>query len=220
MQILLVKTEDLGVSSKSGKPCPRAQGSSSRGIRLRHILPSPQQRGFSLLITDRGALLPAGPMCLLICTRALRGEAWGGGLSGVTESRSPRTSSETSAQTPSPPSNPQGSSAGSFLWVGPKKVKGVLRSQVPTPPRCSERRVSVDTILMLPHLDPPRWTDTPGGHWTASPGSDTGISAEPRSGRAVRIPKKQGRSAGRQNPGRGSTHPEERTASQPTPQAW
>lgn len=33
----------------------------------------------------------------------------------------------------------------------------------------------------------------PGGHQTASPRSNTGISAEPRPGRAVRIPQKQGR---------------------------
>lgn len=118
-----------------------------------------QQKRFfsSLLITELCSFFPSGPKCLLIFAIALQGETRGWGMSGVMDSRSPITSSETSAQILYWPRNSDGSSGGRSFLGGAKaksRLYCVLRLEVPSPHRCSERRGSLDRVLVFLHLDP------------------------------------------------------------------
>lgn len=120
---------------------------------LSHIFLFNSRRGFCSPQYPRvtASLFPSGPKCLLIFAIALPGETWGRRLSGMKDSRSPITSSETCT------SSLEAKKPRWLLWeefsLGGAKVKVMLWSSGSRPPRWSGRRVSRDRVLVLPHLD-------------------------------------------------------------------
>lgn len=161
------------------------------------LVPSPAPAHHRIMLS----LFPSGLKCLLIFAIAVRGETRGRRLSGVMESRSPIISSETSTQILYRPSNPLGvAEVGEFLLGGAKVKSRLCCSLRLQAPKGSERRVSMDRVLVFPtpgpEIHPPRQTDT-WGHLAASTGSEMHTSEESRSARAVRIAENQRRSVGR-----------------------